>query len=74
VRVFCDIHSHMSAFILVFNHPYFDAVDANGRYEIAALPPGRYTVAAWYEGSVRAAQMVTVPDHGSGVELNFDLR
>ena len=23
VRVFCEIHSHMSAFILVFNHRYF---------------------------------------------------
>ena len=23
VRVFCDIHSHMNAFILVFSHPFF---------------------------------------------------
>ena len=23
VRVFCEIHSHMSAFILVFSHPFF---------------------------------------------------
>jgi plastocyanin len=74
VRVFCDIHSHMSAFILVFNHPYFDAADGNGRYEISGLPPGRYSVAAWHEGSVRATQVATVPDHEGGVELNFELR
>jgi plastocyanin len=28
VRVFCDIHSHMNAFVLVFNHPFFDVTDA----------------------------------------------
>ena len=30
VRVFCDIHSHMSAFILVFSHRYFSVVDDEG--------------------------------------------
>ncbi len=30
VRVFCDIHSHMNAFILVFSHPYFALTDAEG--------------------------------------------
>src|SRR5215210_901274 len=34
VRVFCDIHSHMSAFILVFNHPFFAITDTDGRYRI----------------------------------------
>src|SRR5262249_52365539 len=32
VRVFCDIHSHMSAFILVFAHRYFAVTDDEGRY------------------------------------------
>jgi plastocyanin len=74
VRVFCDIHSHMSAFILVFNHHYFDATDADGRYDIPAVPPGRYTVLAWHEGTVRDAQAVTVPEQGGIVEVNFELR
>ena len=30
VRVFCDIHAHMSAFIFVFAHPYFDVTDGAG--------------------------------------------
>ena len=34
VRVFCDIHSHMNAFILVFSHPFFAMTDAEGRYRI----------------------------------------
>src|SRR5256885_9303531 len=42
VRVFCDIHSHMSAFILVFSHPYFATTDTDGRYRIDNIPGGTY--------------------------------
>src|SRR3982750_209726 len=42
VRVFCDIHSHMSAFVLVFNHPYFAISDGDGRYRIDNLSAGTY--------------------------------
>ena len=34
VRVFCDIHSHMNAYILVFSHPFFALTRADGRYGI----------------------------------------
>ena len=50
VRVFCDIHSHMNAFILVFSHPFFAMTDAEGRYRIDNVPPGAYNVIAWNEG------------------------
>ena len=50
VRVFCDIHSHMNAFILVFSHPFFAITDVEGRYRIDNVPPGTYNVIAWNEG------------------------
>jgi plastocyanin len=61
VRVFCDIHTHMNAFILVFNHPFFDVSDADGRFRLENIPPGTYTVAGWYEGETRVTRQVTVP-------------
>ena len=73
VRVFCDIHSHMSAFVLVFNHPYFATTDGDGRYRIDNLPPGTYSVAAWHEGETRASRSVTIPPQGGPVDLDFDL-
>ena len=46
VRVFCDIHAHMSAFIFVFAHPYFAVTDGVGRYRIDGVPPGTHTLVA----------------------------
>jgi plastocyanin len=70
VRVFCEIHSHMSAFILVFNHPYFATTDAEGGYHIDNIPAGTYSVAAWYEGDVRETRSVALPE-GGAVEADF---
>ena len=72
VRVFCDIHSHMNAFILVFGHPYFATTDADGRYRISDVPGGTYTVAIWNEGVVRESRRVSVQD-AADVEVNFTL-
>ena len=60
VRVFCDIHSHMSAFIVVFAHRHFVVTQPDGDYQLPAVPPGTYTVVGWYEGEVRTSRQVTV--------------
>jgi len=73
VRVFCDIHSHMNAFILVFSHPFFAMTDAEGRYRIENVPPGTYALIAWNEGTSSEPRPITVPDGGIA-ELDFTLR
>jgi plastocyanin len=72
VRVFCDIHSHMNAFVLVFAHPFFDVTEPDGRFELANVPPGTYTVVGWHEGEPRVERAVTVAA-GSWVELDLPL-
>ena len=72
VRVFCDIHSHMSAFILVFSHRFFAVADTDGRYRIENVPPGTYGVAVWNESLPRETRRVTIGD-GGDVELNVAL-
>jgi plastocyanin len=71
VRVFCDIHSHMNAFILVFAHRYFAVTDAEGRYRIDNVPPGAYTVSIWRESSPGESRPVTVPESGGEIDVNF---
>jgi plastocyanin len=73
VRVFCDIHSHMNAFILVFNHRFYSVTDGEGRYRIDNIPPGTYNVIAWNEGLASEPRAATVPDGGT-TELDFQLR
>jgi plastocyanin len=71
VRVFCEIHSHMSAFILVFSHRYFAVTDPDGTYRIDNVPPGSYNVFVWNESLPLESRRVTLSDAGGEVELNF---
>ena len=74
VRVFCDIHSHMNAFILVFGHRFFAVTDAEGRYQIDSVPAGTYTLSAWLDGGVRAQRTITIGADSRIVELDFTVR
>jgi len=47
VQVFCDIHSDMRADIVVVPSRRFGYVDAQGRFLIDDVPPGKHTVAIW---------------------------
>lgn len=49
VKVFCEIHSHMSASVMVFDHPWFAMPDETGRFALDAVPPGDQQVTAWHE-------------------------
>lgn len=73
VRVFCEIHSHMSAFILVFSHPFFATTDTEGRYRIDNVPPGTYNVIAWNEGNASEPASAVVPS-GGVAELDITVR
>ena len=49
VRVFCNIHSSMSAVIVVAPSPWFAASKPDGSFSIADVPPGEYLVKLWHE-------------------------
>lgn len=64
VRVKCDVHPWMEAYIGVFAHPFHAVTDLSGRYTIARVPAGQYTLKAWHERfGVREAQ-IAVADAG----------
>jgi len=49
VKVYCHIHSHMSASIMVFDHTFFAIPKADGTFAIDGVPAGSYRVSAWHE-------------------------
>ena len=49
IQVRCDRHGWMNAFIQVDRHPFHAVTDARGRFRIAGVPAGEYTLSAWHE-------------------------
>ncbi|MFT4691935.1 MAG: outer membrane protein assembly factor BamB family protein [Verrucomicrobiia bacterium] len=68
IRLGCDFHKWMAAWIFVLDHPFFAVTDEKGNFEIKGLPPGEYTFEAWHEEF--GNQRVTLKVAGSA-NLNF---
>jgi len=49
VKVFCQIHSHMTATVMVFDHPWFAVPTEDGRFELPPMPAGERLITAWHE-------------------------
>jgi len=49
VKVFCEIHSHMSATVMVFDHPWFAVPAEDGTFELPPVPAGDRQITAWHE-------------------------
>lgn len=54
VRVFCNIHSSMSAMIVVLPTPYFAVTKRDGSFTIADVPPGDYDLRLVHERATEA--------------------
>ena len=48
IKVFCDIHKHMNAYVLALNTPYFTRVRKDRSYSLRNLPNGRYKLEVYH--------------------------
>jgi plastocyanin len=64
VRVYCNIHPQMSAFVLVRDNPFWARPDPGGVFEIADVPAGAWVLKAWHERTGEVSQALAVPDAG----------
>jgi len=69
ITLHCDIHEHMRGLILVLTTPYFATSDTEGRYRLAGLPAGHYTLKAWVDSKTTREQAV---DLKNGATLHVD--
>jgi plastocyanin len=65
IRIFCNIHTNMSAFIWVVENPYFKVTDRLGRFRISGVPAGRHVVRVWHERRGTRRVTITVPAEGT---------
>ena len=72
VKVYCHIHSHMSASILVLDHPYFSIPEQDGSFTLSNVPAGTYTIVGWHERIGERARVVQVrPGASASIELSL---
>ena len=49
VKILCEVHPWMSAYVVVTEHPYSAVTDLYGEYQIPDVPPGSYRLKVWHE-------------------------
>ena len=72
VHIKCEVHSWMSAFAGVLDHPFFGVTGDDGSAAIKDLPAGEYTLEAWHEKYGTQTQKVTVT--GQNQEISFQFK
>ncbi len=61
VRVFCNVHQSMVAYLLVVDTPYFTSPDTAGNFRLGDLPEGPGTLTVWHERAEPFTQRLTLP-------------
>lgn len=75
VNVFCNVHSTMSAIVVVRDTPWFAQPSVDGSFAIGNVPPGEYVLHLWHERVRETTQPVTVTAAGLQLpELQLDAR
>lgn len=72
IRLFCDVHPWMVAWIHVLDHPFYAVTAADGKFRIKGVPPGKYTIEAWHDGYKAVTQEVEIKAKDTKT-LNFEL-
>jgi len=65
LKLGCDVHRWMIAFVGVMSHPYFAVSSDAGQFRIAHVPAGTYTIKAWHEQFGERTQTVVVKPGGT---------
>jgi hypothetical protein len=60
VKIKCEVHNWMAAYVGVLDHPFYAVSDDKGNFEIKNLPAGDYEIEAWHEKYGTKTMKVTV--------------
>lgn len=71
MRIRCEVHSWMTAYLAVLPHPYFAVTGEDGTFTIANVPAGQQTIHVWQERFGRLSKTVQVMP-GQTVDVDFD--
>ena len=70
MKVECDVHNFMHAFVFVAKNPYYAVVNDKGEFAIEGVPAGTYTIKSWHGRLGDKEMQVEVQAEGKA-EANF---
>ncbi|MEE9448404.1 MAG: hypothetical protein V3V72_00010 [Ignavibacteriaceae bacterium] len=73
VTLLCNVHTEMSAYIIVLENPYFAKTGPDGTFTINDVPEGEYIIKTWHE-KLKEKSLEVIVKEGKTVEANFSLR
>lgn len=62
IRVDCDLHPWMRAWVVVVEHPFYAISNDQGEFVLDSVPPGQYTLQVWHESLGTVTRDVTLRD------------
>lgn len=73
--VYCNIHARMSGFVLVLDTPYWTQPGSDGRWSIAKVPAGKYTMHIWHERAPEQTRDIVIAATGlASQDVQLDAR
>jgi hypothetical protein len=72
LKLKCDVHQWMFAWVSVFDHPYFAVSAKDGTFKIPNVPPGKYTIKAMHRKAGAVTQVIEVKE-GAPTKADFTL-
>lgn len=73
VRLGCNLHANMSAYIAVVSAPAYVITDDSGKFAFKHLAPGKYHLKAWSERSkAPVTQDITIKAGANDVKVSVD--
>ena len=71
IRIKCDLHSWMNAWVVVADHPFYAVTNEQGGFVLDNLPSGQYTLRIWHESLGTLRKDVTVSDGVTAVTVEM---
>jgi len=73
MKIECDAHDFMHAYMFVAKNPYFAVIDDKGEFKIDGIPAGKYKVRLWHGflGEIKGGKIEVKAGGDSKIDLSF---
>jgi hypothetical protein len=71
IRLKCNVHPWMTAYVGVLDHSFFDVTNSEGSFKIPGLSEGDYIINIWHETLGTQSKSITVTSSEKDIKVDF---